>query len=291
MESDRITHTAWGQFIQAQLLMSNPNTPIILQPNTTLNEKLNIMETSRLDINDKVNVQWYCIGHGGHQILKSSNGIDYPDSVKRDPLEASLYDMVPFVLRQKNQDLTEEEARQYRLKRIETHGGVEYYAYYLKRMTIEDKPKVLIETTVDGVKQVKPYTVTEANLSPHKPTLSPREVVSASNTKVRVSIGASINFTEQDTENLKEVFKILYGTSKITLISEIGIVAGSDVANVSVAGGRTGNELKGATVVSILSVYHALHFSNNGFEERLELGEKTPLATTSPIVTTVGVPS
>ena len=114
--------------------------------------------------------------------------------------------------------------------------------------------------------------------------------VTASNVKIKVSTGAKIVFTEDDVREYANAVKIITGNSRYSVITEIAIVAGvDDTTYVSADDGKRINELKLATVICFADTYQLLTRNNNGFEEVIELGEKTPLPTTSAILPTVGV--
>lgn len=283
---DRVRHTAIGQYIQSRLFLG---LPIEIIQNTTLNEKFDINKKTQITADEKYQAIYFCIGDGGHDQSKTANQPAITVPVDHDPSDCALYHHMPFVLRPLNNDLTETERSRYRLRRIETHGGVQYVAYYARKMTYENTTRIVLESVNKGVSSVLPYTYTTSNLNPKRPELPVRQVVTASNTKMKVSTGASIVFDEFDVREYRNVCKIIYGSARISVISEMCVVAAvDDIAHMNDKGEKY-SELKGATVISFFSTYQSMDFSNGGFTEVLELGEKTPLPTNSSIIATVGV--
>lgn len=286
MNLDRIKHTIWGQQLQAQLLLGYS---VALEPYTTLNEYLNVNKKKRLEENERPAVRYYCIGDGGHEMRTSTDVPHVPDPIDHDPTDAGLYNLMPFVMRRLNNDLTAEERKNYRLRVKREVNGVQYWAYYLKKMETEDMGRITLERVENGVTTYHPYASSEANLSPRKPQLSTRQVNTASNVKAKIGVNGVIHFTEQDVKEYLEVAKILYGSVQYAVVSEIGLVAGVDDNDfVSPDDASRYTEVKGATITTFLSTFRSLVFDREGFRERLELGEKEPLLVNSNVLATVG---
>lgn len=286
MRPNRLNHTIWGQYIQSIMLLGQT---IALPAGITLNEKLNINPKFRLESTDRFSAKYYVIGNGSHTIPKAQDIVPTVNNVKHDPIDGAPFNMMPFALKSEHDDFPEEIRENYRLRRKEEHNGKSYWAYYMKKIEMEDVTRVLVETTQDGHHSVTPFHITERVLSPKRPELTPNEVVTASNTKIKISVGASINFDPSDVEEYMNVSKIIYGTADASVISEIALVAAVEDVYLAPEDGTRYTEVKGATVLTHISTYHQLNVNNAGFTEKLELGEKTPLPTTSEIVATIGV--
>ena len=284
---DRVKHTAIGQYIQSRLFLG---LPVEVTKYTTLNEKFNINVKTRTETGDVFKAIYFCIGNGGVTINRTAGQPVIPDFIDHDPTDCALYHHMPFVLRPVNNDLTDEQRQRYRLRRKETYNGQDYYAYYARLMEYENTTRILTERVQKGATEVMPYAYTESNLSPREPELTVGRKVTASNVKIKVSTGAKIVFTEDDVREYANAVKIITGNSRYSVITELAIVAGVDDATyVSPDDGKRLNELKLATVICFADTYQLLTRNNNGFEEVIELGEKTPLPTTSAILPTVGV--
>lgn len=282
---EHVRHTIYGQHLQASLLLGKTYQA---QPGTTLNEKLNIYARSSIDSTERVRTVYYAIGNGAHTSMPVKGQFENMIPLYHDPLDGAPYEMMPFALKGLTNDFPEEVRSQYRLRRKEEHNGKEYWAYYLKLFEMEEDTKILIETTENGQHTVTPFVVTENVLSPKRPIITPNEKVTASNVKVKVSNAGRIHFNEHDVDEYANVCKILYGTGAASVISEIALVAGVDSEYTSPDDSTRYTEVKSAITVAFISTYHQLNFSNTGFTETLELGEKIPLPTTSEILATKG---
>lgn len=286
MASNRIVHSIWGQQIQTQLLLG---LPITLQPYTTLNEYHEVNVVKKLPVNAKPVAQYYCIGWGGHEQVAASDKPHIASIIQHDPLDAGLYNPMPFVLRRLNNDLTQVERDKYRLRKKVTVNGIEYIGYYLRKFDISTTTEIMLEKMNAGVLTTLPYTANEENLRPQKPHLSPRTAETTSDTKVKVHAPCDITFDENDCAELIEVAKILFGDPQYAVISEIGIVTGVDTNNYTSPIDRVRyTEIAGAVISAYISTFKSPYLNDDGFVERLSLGDKIPLLTTSPFVATVG---
>lgn len=282
---EHIRHTIYGQHLQARLLLGQTYAPAV---GTTLNEKLNIYARSQNESTERMKAMYYCIGNGAHEPAPVTEFISEMVPLYHDPSDGAPFNMMPFALKGMNNDFPDEMRANYRLRRKEEHNGKEYWAYYLKKIEMEEDTKIMLETTTNGVHSVTPFIVTESVLSPKRPRINPNAKVTASNTKVKVSSAGVIRFTEEDVEEYTNVCKIMYGSAAASVISEIGIVAGIESEYTSPEDSTRYLELKSAICIAFISTYQQLNFHNTGFTETLELGEKIPLPTSSELVATVG---
>lgn len=283
---DRIQDTVWGTKLTAAMALGLPVTP---ERGTTLNEKFTINEGATIKQNDKYITGFYCIGNGGHRSVQGVQDISINEPVDHDPLHGALYNHLPFALRRLDNDFTEEERREYRLRRKENHGGVDYWAYYAKVFTTEKIARVILETTNKGKVSESEYTPNEHVLSPVKPVISPRRVQRTTNTKVSVDIGSQIVFTENDVRELYNVCRIIYNNVAYAKISEIGLIMGvDDTAYVSPLDNTRHTELKGAVISTFISTMHDVVYNSDGFIERIAFGGKKPLLSIGNTVPTVG---
>src|SRR5690606_15519488 len=133
------------------------------------------------------------------------------------------------ILRELDNDLSVTEREKYALRRMETHNGRNYWAYYLKRLNLNGVSQQLQHTTVqDGVATTVPYIPTSANLNPTAPANYSPDVVSTEGNFLSTSAIITINFTEGDIAELVEVARIMYDNEYMAVISEIGLCSGVD---------------------------------------------------------------
>lgn len=104
-------------------------TPIV---NTTLNEKFGV------EVNTTIpNGQWpiisaFAIGVGGYKTIDASKEYNYSE---HSPLDAALFQHVPFVMKKISEDLTPGERSKYRMRCVENVNNIEYVCYYLKTIS------------------------------------------------------------------------------------------------------------------------------------------------------------
>lgn len=278
MEKINTCRTTLGIMLQAAKLLGRPHS---FPKYTTLNERFDIQAEAAQDITEAPNIGYYCIGIGAHRIHIGDNEIPINDPISHETTNTGLFKPMPFVLRQLNDDLTETQRAQYGLRRKETFNGVTYWAYYLKRLrNLNETPEIFHDNTKDGVTTSKPFNFTNEDLYPTPSDLPPVGVVVASADIIRISSKVEIDFNEQDVLEYLNVCKIMYGSEKYAVISEIGICSGVD-RTITGEGDRNATisykEAIGVQVNVFISTYIPLSTHNRGFYHEFELGEGEPL--------------
>lgn len=122
-------------------------TPIV---NTTLNEKFGV------EVNTSIpNGQWpiisaFAIGVSGYKTIDASKEYNYSE---HSPLDAALFQHVPFVMKKVSEDLTITERSKYRMRCIENINNIEYVCYYLKTIPTPELKQGfhIIKTISDNV--------------------------------------------------------------------------------------------------------------------------------------------
>ena len=277
------TRTIYGSKLQTAMLLGK--TPVI-DTNTTLNEKFGIQANVNPSAADKLAAKYLAIGIGGHRSIAGAEGITYTASRRHRASDATCFKHMPFVLRRINNDLTVDERAKYALRREETHGGLQYYAYYLKRIELADVVPAMQYTVVDnGVETTQPFVPTNSNLNPVQTDLTNTEVVSTSGNYLSVSAVIPINFTQADVEEYKAVARILYDNELMAIISELAICSGVDR---NVQGTVNGSNFTYAEAVAVqilthITTYYSVGFTNEGFDFTFEMGETEPMFNTSDV--------
>ena len=129
--------------LEQYMLFNQPYTPL---ENTTLNEKFNVLPGVTLGTNSYPYLNMFVIGIGGN------NNITGEDSYKfsqHSPLDGALFEHVPFIVRDANNDLTDVEKVNYRLRVVDNSGFICYYGKVITAPTIQSDFYV-IKTTKDA---------------------------------------------------------------------------------------------------------------------------------------------
>jgi len=212
--------TIYGIDLQLSMLIGKEYKPL---PNTTLNEKFDIIANKELPPKTYPKLQYYTIGTGGLDIL---NKLQQFKINTHKVTDGALYNHAPFIMREIDQDLTPLERLPYRFRKKLMINNKEYYAYYLKLIPNIDMKDAIFKITksADTNKLSLFDTTSDLILNP-VPT---NKDISDSTLAEYVSKSAKLEFSLTTTE-LREVTKateILYGEARS--ITEIGICTGHD---------------------------------------------------------------
>ena len=271
-----ITRTVYGASLQTALLLGIPYQPA---ENTTLNEKFNVEPAADLG-NALPHVQYFCIGNGGHRVIVGADNIPYTSPLNHRAKDAALFNHIPFVIREADDDLTIDQREQYALRRREVINGVDYVAYYLKRMNVQQVSMVMQHTSViEGNSTTTPFVPTSDELNPTPPELPSTGVITTDGNYLTSSAIVPVLFDENDVRELVNVAQILYENDQRAVISEIGLCSGID--RVVTAEGPTGQfnyrEAVGVQIASHITGYYPVGYSNRGFELQVEAGATEPM--------------
>jgi hypothetical protein len=275
MES--IVRTVYGAELQTTQLL---NLPLILKQYSTLNEKFSIHNDVAIADTDQPSVKYVTIGNGGHRMVMGASNISRPEPVQHTARDAALYNHLPFVLRLPNDDLTALERTKYRLRRLETHDGTVYVAYYLKVLDLSATvPQLELRTVADGVTTSTDFSPTIADLNPTPPALNPGGVLITTGDYIAATAKVPFILSTSDIDELLNVCNIIYSDDNYAMISEIGLCSGVDRAVVGDFNGvSTGyTDAIGVQIVSFINAFFAVKFSNNGVNILFDIGNSEPL--------------
>lgn len=275
-----VTRTVFGAAMQTAQYLGKP---YLVQENSTLNEKFGVQANAAPGENERHAVQYFAIGNGGHRAITGADGIAYTTPNNHAATDAACFNHIPFVLREVSNDLSVEQRGQYALRRLETHNGTQYVAYYAKRLTLDNVNVNLQKTQIDGNNQTTtPFVPTAGNLSPTPvgEDAGTDNVIVASGEYVSGSAVVTINFNQADVDELREVARILYGDEKYAVISEVALVGGVDRTTTGPGPGTTSiNYLEAIAtqITTFISTYYQLNMQNNGFTFTADVGITEPL--------------
>lgn len=274
-----IVRTVYAANLQTCLLMG---IPFVLEENTTLNEKFLAGLGVALSGADIPKMRYVAVGNGGHKMKVSGNSsLQVPEPLMHRTTDAALYNHLPFVLRPQANDLTEVERARYALRVAETHGGEDYYAYYLRRMDLTGvESEMQLKHVESGVTTAQPFVPTLDNLSPVAPETPPEGSVPTTGDYAVASARVNFVLDQFDIDELKNVALILEGSEDFAIISEIALVSGVDkVISVTdhLGANFNFNEVIAAQVAVHVSSFHVLKSTTNGINTIFDTGATEPL--------------
>lgn len=275
---ENITRTLYGSYLQSCTLLG---LPFDVKPNTTLNQKFSVQASTLPSADQLPKVRYFGIGLGGHRFAVGANGVHKPQTVQHEATDAALYSHLPFVLRALDNDLTTAQAAKYAMRRLETHDGIQYAAYYLKRIDLTGvTPDMQVVSVVDGTSTVTPFVPSAANLNPTPPDLDSSGVNVVTGEYAAAQAVVDISLDEDDVAELINVAKVLYNDEEMAMVSEVALVSGVDkvVTSPAAAGATINfNEVIAAQVVTHINTFFTFKSSSTGANLILDVGATEPL--------------
>lgn len=196
--------------------------------NTTLNQYLDILPDDDYPANTYPTVKYLTIGVGGDPAIEDPTV--YPYS-QHSPMDAGLFKMIPFVLREEHNDLDFFSRQKYRLRKMVTINGVNYYAYYLKvldpnsEIVLKDDFYQISRRSGSSTLDVYPLE-TKDPLNP-KPVTKVDKILSPNSSCVTKLCSVIFELKYAELVELREVFRILQIDTPT--ITEVGLCTGVDV--------------------------------------------------------------
>lgn len=281
---EQITRTVYGSNLQTCQLLGIPFNVV---PNTTLNEKFSIAANVTLNPTDMPYMRYLVIGNGGHRMKTTGTGtIQVPEPIQHRSTDAALYNHLPFVLRPAANDLPANVRSRYALRRAESYGGNNYFAYYAKRLDLNAISSVMeyhqIANNTDTVSAFIPSTT---HLNPTPPAIPSTGTIVTSGDYVISSAKISAVIDAFDVAEILNACNIIHGSEDFAIISEMGMCSGVEKTVTALdAGGTSFNfaEIVAAQIVSHIASYHALRFSSMGVNNVFDVGATEPLFLPTP---------
>jgi hypothetical protein len=273
----RICPTIFASYLQT---CNHMDVPFQVKEKSTLNEKLNIQATATLQPGEKPGLRYLVIGNGGHRAVSGANGFPLIDGIDHQADHAALYNQIPFVLRPLTDDLSPDMRANYALRTQITVEGINYIAYYAKRINMNGVTVKIKKTVVeDGVATTTDYQTSSANLNPVPPPMSSNGAVSTSGEYLSTSAVLAVPFTENDVNELMNVARILYNDDRYAVISEFGFCTGVDkTISISTTSGQTNfKEAIACQIATFVTAHYEMIFNTKGFDFRIETGAVEPL--------------
>lgn len=275
---NNITRTIYGANVQDNLFLGTVQEYPAF---TTLNEHLNIQKDTLPNTTDRPALGCYVWGNKGHRLLNGEQGIPLNDPLKHKSTDSGLFGQLPFVLREMTNDLTATQRARYCLRRIEDRNGINYIAYYGRRLDKTNWKVVNYYTQVqDGQTTTTPFIPTQSNLTPQPTQLSNTGTNLINADYVSAKAPVELYLDEQDVNDMLNVAKVIFKDERYAVISEIGMCTNVD-RMINAQGGNGGTfqfmEAIGVQIASHVATYNSLPQSNTGVKISLNVGINEPL--------------
>lgn len=249
-------------------------------PNSTLNQKLGINADIAPADTDIPTVKYIAIGNGGHNFITGGSGRVKWRAVHHTAKHTAMYNQLPFVLRSVDNDLTPTERLKYRMRRMETHFGKSYVAYYLRVLdTSATEVQLELRHVENGVTTSTPYSPTLEDLNPVPPTLTTGNAVTTTGDYLASTGKIPFEMTAADVAEFVEAVKIISGEDGYAVISEMATVSGIDKAVQGTFGGtqQSYTDAIYAQVTSFISAAWVMEYQTDGVSVTIDVGNVEPL--------------
>ena len=201
-------------------MQATSNVDDLVLPNTTLNFKYN--NNATLVPQDSIKIAYFGIGTRGYRNLNDENlSAPYVPSAKN----MDLFQPLPFRVVPVGDDLTPSERMKYRMRVLKVVDGVQYWCYYLKKISFIDNRANIIQTDLATSTETILSELDQNDLNP-VPLNTTAEGIITSTDKLSVALTATVQITGAE---IIEAINVLYGGNLLkSSISEIGIYMGED---------------------------------------------------------------
>ena len=275
---ENITRTFLGTALQ---VASYRKLDHVILDNTTLNQKYEILKDTVPASGNNPSIGYFAIGKGGHVGSATTDGTAMNKNLTHRYSDASLYEQIPFVIRDLDNDLTVSQRANYGLRQKKNISGVDYWVYWIKRVTAGTETITLKKTTTtDGNSTTVEFVPTSDNLNPTKPTLSNTNSTTTSGITVTVENVISLDITEFDVAEIRNACAIMFGDADAAFISEIAVCSGQDkLSEIPLNDGTTTqmNEVIAVQCAHFIKSLKQLTSSDTGFSYAFNIGATEPI--------------
>ena len=205
--------------------------PMAFLDNSTLNQKLNILPNVNDGPFSYPTINYYAIGAGDQEAYIGASGSTSLRPKSHESTDSAPFRQRPFVLRPINDDLSDVLRKDYRLRRMETHRGEQYWAYYLKKLPDAEVSPTHDYVVVDGNNNRSVPIEWNPSVSSFEPSGRSFSSVGVNviNKEIITSrVPRKIVWTPFDREEYLNVARVLYDDEGEAILGDIAIVAGLD---------------------------------------------------------------
>lgn len=275
---ENTTRTVFGAVRQVR---TSWGLPTVLIDNTTLNQAYNVLSDSVPEDGANPTLKYFGIGIGGHVNSSTTEGYPITSELTHQMSDPNLYEPIPFVLRELDNDLSSSERAKFRLRTKKTYGGVDYWTYWLK--TVDDASGDLVmnyNTVIDGITTISEFVPTIENLTPNKPTLTTTDVETTSGKTLSVTYERELSLTAAEIVEIRTACEIIYGSAEVATLSEIMMCSGVDTVNtITLNDGTTTTMTEGIAIVAehFIKGTQKLAASTTSWQSNFNMGATEPV--------------
>ena len=250
------------------------NQPFSVLQYSTLNEAFNIGNIAPPS-SGYPTMQYLAIGRGGHSNVVGTGNDTLTDILTHRSTDTTMFQAIPFVMVPTSADLGPTARAKYRIRVLETYGGIDYYCYYLKVI-----PETNITTDVRVIQVTNGVITSDVAYVPSITSLSPTPI-NISNTVVNVANGEHlvaqsvlpITLDSTDILNIINACVTKYGDARYATISELGVVSAYDVSVTNTMGGHstTYTEVQAAQIMAFVGTYNPCQNNPDGITQSFAL--------------------
>jgi hypothetical protein len=273
----QVVRTIYGSHINTCRMLQRPFSVL---PNSTLNQKFNIHANELPALNEYPILGYIGIGNKGATYEVTTNGYVLTTPIPHLPRDASLYNFIPFIVRDINNDISSTERLKYRIRVPITIEGINYVAYYLRKLSIDDVIPSVELRNVDGETiTTNSFTPTLSDLSPNPPNISNTDLNNPNGDYLVSTAKVNFKLDQVDISNILDACNIIYGDSRYAVINEIALCTGID----KILQGTFNTTISNYTdtivtqVSAFISQYHALTATTTEVNINFDIGSVSSL--------------
>lgn len=275
---EHVTRTVYFSSLQSAMVRGGVHKWL---EHTTLNEKFNVLPKDYPPHPNFPILSYIVIGRGALGMTAGADG--KPDVVigQHRNTDAALFDHMPFVLRTLDNDLPPERRNRYVLRELKEYFGVQYWAYWGRRVDFSLADTDLFVKTVleDGSVRVEAFVPDESNLSPTPVDLSNTGTNLLAGVSTLASTVIPIPLDTFDINEIRNASTIMKRVTGKATISELALCTGSvkSIQAQGVNGTFTFNEAIGVQIAAHIQTLYPMDFINRNLTDELELGISEPM--------------
>lgn len=275
---EHVTRTAYFSQLQSAMVRGGNYNWLA---HSTLNEKFNVMPNERPGAGTYPVLSYIALGRGALGMFAGADGKPDVQIFQHKSTDAALFDHMPFSLRTLDNDLPAERRNRYAMRTRVEYFGIQYWAYWLKRVdfSTSDTDLFLKQTLPDGSVIVTDFVPDESNLNPVPVDLSNTGTNLLAGFSVLASTIIELPLDTFDINEIRNASLIMKRAAGKATVTEVALCTGAVKQIQAPGNGGTFafNEAIGVQVASHIQALYPLDYINQSLTDKLELGISEPL--------------